>query len=74
MFRYLCVVVLVATVGKKLGMSDAVLRRILNHTAPKADVLHRHYVALNCGDVRIALEMIQCEMDRLCLTVTPAVA
>ncbi len=26
--------------GEKLG--DAVLRRILNHTAPKSDVLRRH--------------------------------
>ena len=42
---------LVATVGEKLGLGDAVLRRILNHTAPKTDVLHRHYVGLNDGDV-----------------------
>ena len=33
---------LVATVGEKLGLSSAVMRRILNHTAPKIDVLHRH--------------------------------
>lgn len=33
---------LVATVGVKLGLSSAVMRRILNHTAPKIDVLHRH--------------------------------
>ena len=50
---------LVATVGEKLGLGDAVLRRILNHTAPKTDVLHRHYVGLNESDVAKALEQIQ---------------
>lgn len=50
---------LVATVGEKLGLGDAVLRRILNHTAPKGDVLHRHYVGLNEADVAGALVRIQ---------------
>ena len=50
---------LVATVGEKLGLGDAVLRRILNHTAPKTDVLHRHYVGLNDGDVVAGLVRIQ---------------
>ena len=50
---------LVATVGEKLGLGDAVLRRILNHTAPKTDVLHRHYVGLNEDDVRGGLVAIQ---------------
>jgi hypothetical protein len=50
---------LVATVGEKLGLGDAVLRRILNHTAPKTDVLHRHYVGLNEGDVSGGLVEIQ---------------
>jgi hypothetical protein len=50
---------LVATVGEKLGLGDAVLRRILNHTAPKSDVLHRHYVGLNESDVAGALVQIQ---------------
>jgi integrase len=50
---------LVATVGEKLGLGDAVLRRILNHTAPKSDVLHRHYVGLNEADVAGALVKIQ---------------
>jgi hypothetical protein len=49
---------LVATVGEKLGLGDAVLRRILNHTAPKTDVLHRHYVGLNDGDVVVGLVLI----------------
>lgn len=50
---------LVATVGEKLGLGDAVLRRILNHTAPKTDVLHRHYVGLNEADVAEGLVAIQ---------------
>lgn len=50
---------LVATVGEKLGLGDAVLRRILNHTAPKTDVLHRHYVGLSDADVDGALGRIQ---------------
>jgi hypothetical protein len=50
---------LVSTVGEKLGLGDAVLRRILNHTAPKTDVLHRHYVGLNEGDVFVGLMAIQ---------------
>ena len=50
---------LVATVGERLGLGDAVLRRILNHTAPKSDVLHRHYVTLNGRDVAWPLEQIQ---------------
>ena len=48
-----------ATVGEKLGLGDAVLRRILNHTAPKTDVLHRHYVVLSEGDVLDGLVKIQ---------------
>ena len=48
-----------ATVGEKLGLGDAVLRRILNHTAPKTDVLHRHYVGLNEADVAGALAGVQ---------------
>jgi hypothetical protein len=50
---------LVATMGEKLGLGDAVLRRILNHTAPKSNVLHRHYVGLGVNDVAIAMVQIQ---------------
>jgi hypothetical protein len=53
---------LVATVGEKLGLSDAVMRRILNHTARKSDVLHRHYVGLRAEDVRRGLVTIQEEI------------
>jgi hypothetical protein len=50
---------LVATVGEKLGLRNAVLRKILNHTAPKSDVLHRHYVGLNSIDVAGAMVQSQ---------------
>jgi integrase len=56
---------MMATVGQKMGISDAVLRRILNHTAPKIDVLNRHYVGLTSDDVQEALERIQVEIDVL---------
>lgn len=56
---------LVATVGEKLGLGDAVLRRVLNHTAPKTDVLHRHYVGLNEADVVGALVQIQEALTRM---------
>jgi hypothetical protein len=56
---------MVATVGQKLGLGDAVLRRILNHTAPKTDVLNRHYVGLTGDDVYAGLECIQNELDKL---------
>ena len=51
-----------ATVGKKVGLDDAVLRRILNHTAPKTDVLNRHYVGLTEQDVSSALVRVQTEL------------
>ena len=50
---------MLATVGEKIGISDAVLRRILNHTPARADVLHRHYVALNAEDVKKPMVEIQ---------------
>ena len=53
---------MLATVGERLKVGDAVLRRILNHTAPKSDVLHSHYVSLNTEDVLPALVMIQNEL------------
>ena len=56
---------LLATVGERIGINDAVLRRILNHTPPKSDVLHRHYVQLGVEDVREGLEKIQGDLKRL---------
>lgn len=42
---------LVASVGARLGIGDAILRRILGHAPKRGDVLHRHYVSLSEGDV-----------------------
>jgi len=56
---------LLATVGERIGLSSVVLRRILNTTAPKTDVLHRHYVGLGVADVVDGLERIQTEMSLL---------
>jgi hypothetical protein len=42
-----------------------VLRRILTHTAPKTDVLHRHYVGLSVGDVTEPLVRIQMALATL---------
>ena len=53
---------LLATTGQKAGVSDAVMRRILNHTAPKTDVMHRHYVSLTAADVANDLASIQSEL------------
>lgn len=56
---------LVATVGERLGLGDAALRRILNHTPPKSDLLHRHYVSLGVEDIREPLGLIQTQLQRL---------
>lgn len=56
---------LLATVGEKLGISSAVMRRILNHNPPKTDVLHRHYVGLGVADVARGLERIQSAIGNL---------
>lgn len=64
---------LVATVGEKLGVGGAVLRRILNHTPPKSDVLHRHYVGLDARDVAAALDRIQRTLLALLTTSEPQV-
>ncbi|MBP7484329.1 MAG: hypothetical protein KA781_03395 [Aquabacterium sp.] len=50
---------LVAPTGERLAVGDAVLRRILNHTPPKSDVLHWHYVSLGLDDIREPLRSIQ---------------
>ena len=56
---------LVAMVGEKLGLGDAVLGRILNHTAPKTDVLHRHYVGFNEADIATGMTQIQERLEGL---------
>lgn len=56
---------LLATVGERLGVRDAALRRTLNHTSDRSDVQHRHYVQPSVDCVRTPLELIQHEMKRL---------
>jgi len=56
---------LLATTGERLAVGDAVLRRILNHTAQRADVLHRHYVSLSAADITEPLMAIQRELENL---------
>ncbi|MEZ7847908.1 MAG: hypothetical protein QMB14_00885 [Polaromonas sp.] len=41
------------------------LRRIVNHTAPKSDVLHRHYAGLCEADVAGAMVQIQASLTGL---------
>ncbi|WP_231663231.1 tyrosine-type recombinase/integrase [Ralstonia solanacearum] len=50
---------LIASVGARLGVGDAILRRILGHAPKRGDVLHRHYVELSALDVAEALTGIQ---------------
>lgn len=50
---------MLATVGEKIGISDAPMRRILNHSPARADVLHRHYVALGVEDAMKPLMKVQ---------------
>lgn len=50
---------LLATIGDRLKVGDAVIRKILNHTPAKSDVLYRHYVSVTVSDVAKPLEKIQ---------------
>ncbi len=63
---------MLATTGERLKVGDAVLRRILNHTAPKSDVLHKHYVSLTVEDARPALMLIQDELAAMANHPSPA--
>lgn len=56
---------LLATIAEKLGLSDAIKRRILNHAAKRGDTLHRHYVSLDANDIRQPLIEIQTCIQRL---------
>ena len=55
---------LLATTGERLGIGDAALRRILNHTAKRSDVLHRHYVCLDVMDIQEPLQAIQSALEQ----------
>ncbi|KVN75932.1 hypothetical protein WT15_20525 [Burkholderia stagnalis] len=50
---------LLASAGARLGLGDAILRRILGHAPKRGDVLHRHYVSLSHADIAIPLARIQ---------------
>ncbi len=50
---------LIASVGARMSIGDAVLRRILGHAPKRGDVLHRHYVELTAADVANPLTRIQ---------------
>ncbi|MBJ9968522.1 site-specific integrase [Burkholderia seminalis] len=50
---------LLASVGARLEVGDAILRRILGHAPKRGDVLHRHYVELHHVDVEARLLKIQ---------------
>lgn len=56
---------MLATTGEKLSLSDTTMRRILNHTAPKSDVLHKHYVSLEASDIAEPLHRIEAALMRL---------
>ena len=56
---------LLATIGEKLGYSDAIMRRILNHTAKRSDTLYRHYVEIGEADLVEPLTAIQNRLDVL---------
>lgn len=64
---------LLATEGERLNVGDAVLRRLLNHTPPRSDVLHRHYVDLKVEDIRYPLERIQQKLTAMLSSTTTAV-
>jgi integrase len=53
---------MLATTGERLGLSDAVIRRILNHKAKRSDTLHRHYIQLSPQDINLQLESIQIQL------------
>lgn len=56
---------LLATIGEKLGFSDAIMRRILNHVAKRSDTLYRHYVEIGETDLMEPLIAIQSRLDDL---------
>lgn len=55
-----------ASVGARIGIGDAILRRILGHTPKTSDVLHRHYISLSPSDISSELERIQQELLAKC--------
>ena len=56
---------LLATVGEKLGYSDSIMRRILNHSAKRSDTLYRHYVEIGEAELFEPLIAIQNSLEVL---------
>lgn len=56
---------LLATSGARVGAGDVVMRRVLNHSPLRGDVLNRHYVELSVEDVRGPLEEVQHALEGL---------
>ncbi|HIH2749063.1 TPA: site-specific integrase [Burkholderia lata] len=50
---------LVASIGARMGIGDAILRRILGHSPKRGDVLNKHYVSLSAADTTSDLARIQ---------------
>ena len=50
--------------GAEVGSGGCSPSVDLNHTPPKTDVLHRHYVGLSDEDVADGLKRIQDELGR----------
>ncbi|WP_301768833.1 site-specific integrase [Burkholderia aenigmatica] len=48
-----------ASIGARIGIGDAILRRLLGHAPKRGDVLHKHYVTLSVADVNEAICMVQ---------------
>lgn len=51
--------------GERQEVGAAVLRRILNHSAQKTDVLYRHYVQMDVVNIRAPLVLTQAELARM---------
>lgn len=56
---------LLATIGERLQLPEAVLRRILNHSSKRSDTLYRHYISIELSDIKEPLERIQSSLLRL---------
>ncbi|MET3233158.1 UNVERIFIED_ORG: integrase [Burkholderia sp. 1263] len=48
-----------ASVGARMGIGDATLRRNLGHMPKTSDVLHRHYISLSPPDIAPELTRVQ---------------
>lgn len=63
---------MLATIGEKLGYSDAIMRRILNHVAKRSDTLYRHYVEIGDADILEPLSSIQARLDEMMTKPAPS--